>query len=63
MIIYNRNIQKGLHFSIVPFKFIAFNCCKVNQKITPPFGILIKKIKIASFHAHLAKTKADEEKK
>jgi hypothetical protein len=53
-------LQKGLHFSIVHYKFIAFNCCKVKI-IIPPFGILIKRIKIASFKIHLARKQKEEE--
>ena len=46
-------------FSIVHYKFIAFNCCKVNK--IPPFAILIKRIKIASFRVHRQKVLRQEE--
>jgi hypothetical protein len=43
----------------VHYKFIAFNCCKVTT--IPPFGVLIKKIKISTFRLLLIKRQQDEE--
>ena len=43
------------------YKFIAFNCCKVSIQTIPPFAILIKKIKIASFRSRLVEQRLHEE--
>ena len=41
------------------FKFKAFNCCKVTT--IPPFGLLIKRINIASFRQQILKREAEED--
>jgi hypothetical protein len=44
----------------VHYKFIAFNCCKVTT--IPPFGDLVKRIKIASYRRRLIEERNESDK-